>query len=160
MTGRHLRAVGQPDPTSPVGAPAPAGPVGPPIPPGPRTVWELVHPARPTPMNAYRRLHPHARARYDRLWRRTFADLARRARVPHLDAVIITVGQWCLRPPLPDPGANFPTAKAAVDGLVDAGVLTDDSSEFVRYLGFAAPERGPEDLFLLSIELYTEETAP
>lgn len=114
--------------------------------------WDLIHAERPLPMNAYRRLHPHARARYDRGWRHAFGWLARAAKVPPLTRVVITVAQTCRRPPLPDVGASFPTAKAAIDGLVDVGVLPDDSPAHLKALTFVAPERGEEDRFLLIVE--------
>lgn len=118
---------------------------------GPRS-WELLHEARPLPMNAYRRLHFHQRAAYDAEWRSTFAWLARQARIPHLQAVTITIAQTCRRPPLPDVGAAFPTAKAAIDGLVDARVVPDDTPAYVRALIFVAPERGDADRLLVLIE--------
>lgn len=122
--------------------------------------WELVHEDRPMLENEHRRLHYHARATYDRLWRHTFAWLARQKRIGHLDAVLITVVQECRRgTTLPDPGNSFPTAKAAIDGLRDAGVLTDDSGKFVKALVFTAPTHGPKDRFILVIEEYFEAEA-
>lgn len=119
--------------------------------------WQLTFDERPTPQNAYRRLHHHQRAAYDRRWRNTFAWLARQAHLPALDMVSITVAQACHRPPLPDVGACFATAKAAIDGLVDAGVIPDDNPAHVKFLGFAAPERGPIDLFALIVEELTHQ---
>lgn len=113
--------------------------------------WELVREDRPLPMNAYRRLHFRERAIYDAAWRSTFGWLARAAKVPPLAAVTVTVAQTCRRPPLPDVGASFPTAKAAIDGLVDAGVLTDDDPAHLRALTFLAPERGPVDRLVLIV---------
>lgn len=118
--------------------------------------WDLVHHDRPLPMNAYRTLHFQKRAAYDREWRHTFGWLARQARIPRLPAVVVTVGQECRRPPLPDIGATYPTAKAAIDGLVDAGVLVDDSPQFVRAITFVAPTRGTRDLFVLIVEEWDE----
>lgn len=119
--------------------------------PGARS-WELEYSGeRPLPMNAYRRLHFRARANYDRSWRTSFAWLARAARIPRLDAVTVTVAQTCRRPPLPDVGGSFPTAKAAIDGLVDAGVLVDDDPAHLHALTFLAPVRGPVDLFVLIV---------
>ena len=133
MTG-HLRAVG-------------SGETG----TGPRS-WTLEWQQRPTPMNKYRTLHYRERAAYDREWRAIFARLAMVARVPHLEAVNITVALTCAHHSLPDVGAAYPTAKAAIDGLVDAGVLTDDTPNIVRFLGFAAPERSDTDRLVLVIE--------
>lgn len=122
---------------------------------GPRS-WDLLHLDRPMPMNAYRRLSPFERARYDREWRAAFAILARAARIPLLPAVIVTVAQTCRHHSLPDVGASYPTAKAAIDGLVDGGVIADDTPEHVRALVFVAPERSDRDRFVLIVEEHTE----
>jgi len=114
--------------------------------------YELEHLARPLPMNAYDRLHHLERARYVREWRSTFAWLARAQRVPRMNAVIITVVQTCRRPPLPDVAASYPTAKAAIDGLVDARVIPNDTPEHVKAITFIAPERADADRFLLLVE--------
>lgn len=45
--------------------------------------------------------------------------------------------------PLADVAAHVPTAKAVIDGLVDAGVLADDGPHYVLALTFLPPERGP-----------------
>ena len=44
------------------------------------------------------------------------------------------------RASMPDVGAVILAAKAVIDGAVDAGVLPDDSPEYVRKLTFEAPE--------------------
>ncbi len=114
--------------------------------------WTLEWEQLPMPMNEYRTLHWTKRAAYDREWRGIFTVLARAARVPRLDAVNITVVQTCAHHSLPDVGAAYPTAKAAIDGLVDARVLTDDTPEIVRFLGFMAPERSDKDRLVLVID--------
>lgn len=123
--------------------------------------WELEYGARPLPMNAYRRLHFRARANYDREWRSTFAILARAARIPRgLAAVRVDVAQTCRRPPLPDVAGSYPTAKAAIDGLVDAGVIADDDPTHLRAITFLAPVRGPADVFVLIVHETTEGARP
>lgn len=114
--------------------------------------WDLTHQARPPTMNAYRRLHHYDRAAVDLEWRQTFAWLARAARVPRLDAALVTVAQTCRRPPLPDVGACFPIAKAAIDGLVDARVIPDDDPAHLLALTFVAPTRSDLDRFLLIVQ--------
>lgn len=112
--------------------------------------WVVARDQRPLPMNAYRRLHHHARAEYDEDWRAAFHVYARQAKVPRgLEAIEVEVHQACAKPPLPDPGASYPTVKAALDGIVDAGVIRDDTGEFVRLLAFFPPVRGPVDRLLL-----------
>jgi len=116
--------------------------------------WELEHEGRPKPANEYRRLHHHARADYDREWRQVFWALAKRARVPKMPTgVMVTVVQTCRRgTPLPDTGAAGPTAKAAIDGLVDAGIIPDDGPDWVRALVFVAPCHADRDRLVLLIE--------
>lgn len=120
------------------------------LPAGDRS-WTLEHPRRALPMNAFRKLHPQAAAVYTREWREAFGWLARAARIPRLDAAVITVAQGCDRPPLPDPGSTYPTAKAAIDGLVDAGVLADDDGRHLRLLQFLPAERVGRDVFVLIV---------
>lgn len=121
--------------------------------------WVLSHDDRPTPANEYRTFHWRKRAAYDRLWRNTFAWRARELRVPKLEAAIVTVVQVCKHHSLPDVGACFETAKAAIDGLVDVNVLPDDDPAHLKFLGFVAPTRGDRDRFTLIVEEYTEEAS-
>tara|TARA_R110002020_G_scaffold50348_3_gene142339 strand:- start:66 stop:377 length:312 start_codon:yes stop_codon:yes gene_type:complete len=51
-----------------------------------------------------------------------------------------------------DVGACFPAVKAAIDGLVDAGILPDDSPQFVQALTFFPTEIGEIDGLRLIIE--------
>jgi len=43
-----------------------------------------------------------------------------------------------------DTGACFPSAKAAIDGIVDAGVLLDDTPDILPQITFKRPVLGPE----------------
>jgi hypothetical protein len=72
-----------------------------------------------------------------RQWRNDFCRLAQVGRVPGLEWVEITVRQCCVDRRRPDLGACIPAAKAAIDGIVDAGVLPDDNDDYVRLLSFA-----------------------
>jgi hypothetical protein len=47
-----------------------------------------------------------------------------------------------------DVGACNPAVKAAIDGLVDAGILPDDSPEFVRSLVFLPPLKDKNSLVI------------
>jgi hypothetical protein len=47
-----------------------------------------------------------------------------------------------------DVGACNPAVKAAIDGIVDAGVLPDDSSKFVRSLIYLPPQNDKNSLVL------------
>ena len=50
-----------------------------------------------------------------------------------------------MRHPVADTGACFPAVKAAIDGLVDAGVLPGDTGQFVPSITFLAPVRVGKD---------------
>lgn len=49
---------------------------------------------------------------------------------------------------LQDTGACHPAVKAAIDGIVDAGVLLDDSPQYVKSIRFLPTERGKDGLTL------------
>lgn len=77
-------------------------------------------------LSANERTHWSRRARVTRAWRSTTAALARDAGLPALQRAhvfaVLHHGDRRRR----DPANSGPTVKAAVDGLVDAGVLPDD----------------------------------
>lgn len=115
--------------------------------------WQVEHEERPIPANQYRTLHFRRRAAYDKAWRETFGWLARKARIPKLDAAIVTVVQTCRAgTTLPDVGACFETAKAAIDGLVDVGVLPNDDPKHLLAITFVAPQHADRDRLLLIVE--------
>lgn len=60
---------------------------------------------------------------------------------------------------LPDTGGTAPSAKAAVDGVVDAGKLPHDGPEVVRRLVFLAPQKGPLGLHVVLRSLPSPEGA-
>lgn len=92
-------------------------------------------------VNANERLHYHAKAQKTKAWRSAANLAAETAGVPALDRarIVITVS-------FPDKRRRdvhnlYPTAKAIVDGLVDAGVLPDDDDR--RLIG-PDMRRGPK----------------
>lgn len=102
--------------------------------------WTLEYRAQPPLMNAERSGHWRTRSRSTEEWRSTFGWLAREQRVPHLEACSIVVEHLVGTRRRVDPVACFPAAKAAIDGLVDVGVLDDDCGPYVRSVMFCAPE--------------------
>jgi hypothetical protein len=52
-----------------------------------------------------------------------------------------------------DVGACFPHVKAAIDGLVDAGILIDDHAQIVVKLTFLAPKYGKDGLSLTIVQV-------
>lgn len=71
-----------------------------------------------------------------RQWKDDFCRLALAAKVPALEWIEVTVRQCCRDRRRPDVGGCYPAAKAAIDGLVDAGVIPNDTDEYVHQLTF------------------------
>ena len=83
--------------------------------------------------------HRQVLAREKKLWREAGCWIARQQRIPHLGSV--QVAAWGVYPTrtMPDVGGIAPTVKAVLDGIVDAGVLKDDSPPFVQSETFYPP---------------------
>lgn len=77
------------------------------------------------------RLFWRRRAELTRFWRNLASARAKEAGIPHLDNAHIVAELRFADSRRRDPANWMPTAKAAVDGLVDAGVFTDDNAKFV-----------------------------
>lgn len=103
-------------------------------------------------VNAQRQMHHHHLATLVREYRGTTKILTRSARIPHLDRAALEFTPFgpAIRQ---DVAACAPAAKALLDGLVDAGVLDDDSPRFVPQITFHAPRKGPHGLFVLVVDL-------
>ncbi len=88
--------------------------------------WTLTHYDRPWTSNAQRQMNHYRQAELVKEWRHAFATLAREAKVPALGAIRITAQSHLVGRRSRDWLAEAPAIKAAVDGLVDAGVIPDD----------------------------------
>jgi hypothetical protein len=113
--------------------------------------YELHYPYRPWLINAERKMHWATRSGLIQLWMTDFMTLTRQAKIPPLKSAMFTVVSVHSRLPLPDTGATFPSFKAAQDGVVRAGVLPDDTAQFVTAVTFLPPLKG-DDGFTLIIE--------
>lgn len=76
------------------------------------------------------------RAKLTRDWRGAFAELAQIDKIPMLETLEAEVLPICRDRRRGDVGNVFPAAKAAIDGLVDAGVIPDDTDDYLRGLTF------------------------
>lgn len=95
---------------------------------------------RPWTTNQERKKGSHyQRSQITKWWREAFADAVDEAGIPALDSVRIEVTPILPDNKIQDTGACYPTAKAAIDGLVDAGVLEDDSPQYVTTITFHSP---------------------
>jgi hypothetical protein len=92
------------------------------------TVHIVELPASLPLLNSNDRLHYMAKARQTTTIRQAAAWCARIAKVPPLGQATITVVVHPHNKRRLDPQNWAPTAKAAIDGIVDAGVLYDDDS--------------------------------
>lgn len=110
---------------------------------------------RPGWLSANQRLHWSTRANLTGTWRRAASWCARAAKVPALGPSLVVAELQMVprRRVRIDPANYAPTAKAAVDGLVDAGIWPDDSSGWVTgpdmRLGPAVKDPAAEALVLL-----------
>lgn len=101
--------------------------------------WTLTHYDDILTVNKERTVHWSTRSSVVKAWREAFAWLALSSKLPtngsigpcHIDAVPLAAGRR-----RQDVGACLPVVKAAIDGLVDAGVWPDDSPEFVLSVRF------------------------
>lgn len=103
-------------------------------------------------VNAERGMHYRTHGALTREYRRAAALLARQARIPRLDRVAVEATPF--GPKIrQDVAACVGALKAAVDGLVDAQILPDDTPDHVCRVTFHQPRRGPHGLHLLVIDL-------
>lgn len=102
--------------------------------------WTLTYHARPMSLNVERAGNRFQRANLTREWRDAYRLLALGDKIPPLEWIHVEARpQYRTARSLPDTAACVGSVKAAVDGLVDAGVLPDDGPELVRRVTFEAP---------------------
>ena len=105
------------------------------------TCWVLEDAERPWTANAERRWHFQKRAQVVRDTRERWAWLALAEHIPPLMRVSIEATPLRTNArSMPDVAACYPTVKAAIDGLVDAGVIPDDTPFHLDRITFRAPE--------------------
>lgn len=93
--------------------------------------YRIEIPPRTILLNANDRPNHYKRARIVKNLREIACQLARIRRIPHLERVEIT--GFVHPPDKRDRDAHnwYPTLKATIDGIRDAGVITNDTSEFL-----------------------------
>jgi len=107
-----------------------------------KDTWYLeIHGRRPTTLNQERKTNNWGRRATDtRWWREQFRVAAEHAEIPQYERIHISVVPLHKNGRSPqDTAACFPAAKAAIDGLVDAGVVEDDTPDKVVRVDFYAP---------------------
>lgn len=112
-------------------------------------------PVRPVSLNAERAGNRFARAASTadvRSWAKVCAREAMGPvhRMPLFDRVAIEIQPWAInRRYRQDIGACMPTAKAAIDGLVDAGVIQDDDDTHLVRLSFVPHQFAKDQIVLV-----------
>lgn len=94
--------------------------------------WTLRIPAPGRWLNANSRSDRRAQTPDRRAWREAGHVYARQARLPKLGrAHIVATLRFADRRVRRDPHNYYPTLKAIIDGLIDYGLLPDDSHEYL-----------------------------
>lgn len=114
--------------------------------------FTLTIPLPTSTVNAERAGDKWAHRRATQQYREAAYLYARQARLPRLDRIAVEATPFGPRI-RQDVGACLPSVKAAIDGLVDAHVVPDDTPVHVCRLTFHAPRRGDHGLHLLVIDL-------
>ena len=111
------------------------------------------HGERPLTVNKVASLHRQAWATHTREHRLLWQLLTRNAKVPPLGRIRVTVTPLHKDRRSPqDVAACAPAAKAAIDGLVDHGVIEDDGPEYLLSVLFLPPDVCGVDGLRLTIE--------
>lgn len=101
--------------------------------------WLIEIPGRPAVLNTDRAKHWTVGAGNTAQTRRDAAWLAKEVGIPHLDHIAVIARPIYRDRRTADVGSCFPAVKAAIDGLRDAGVITDDDPTIVVQITFDAP---------------------
>ena len=121
--------------------------------------WRLTHAERPWTVNWERNHHWRRVGERVKEWRETFRLLALDAKVPACEQVVVDVfvesksRRW-----MADPGACWGAVKAAVDGIVDAGVIPDDTGEEIVWYRLWPPTVTGRDALTLVVTSLPEVT--
>ena len=112
--------------------------------------FSVEYPVRPWTTNAERSGNRWDRAKKTKEWRTAFHLLTAEQKIPGMAWCEITAEPWLKnRSGVQDTGACHPAVKAAIDGIVDAGVLEDDTPDIVRSITYSAPRIGRDALVLI-----------
>lgn len=130
----------------------PPDPEAPPIPLPEVRRWSVTHWDKPWTLNDERARAWQRRHIDTREWREAFGMLARAEKMPQLRVVRVVALPLC-RIANVDAGNHYPAVKAAIDGLVDAGVLPNDGPQHVVAITMLAPKKiGRDGLRLVILD--------
>lgn len=111
--------------------------------------FTLRYDSKPWTHNAERRMTRWERADLVKRWREMFSWLSRQQGVPSCSWLYVEATPYQRLGPLQDVSACHPAVKAAIDGLVDTGVVQDDSGDYVPLIIYRKAVRGEDALELL-----------
>lgn len=115
---------------------------------GDQITYRIEYGARPWTTNSERAGNRWERAKNVKEWREAFFYLAKAQKIPKLKWATITIEPWQKGGVFQDVASCNPASKAAIDGIVDAGVLDDDSPEYLKLVTFLRPQRGKNAMVL------------
>ena len=110
--------------------------------------WELRFDGLPEADNVRRRWHWARRAAHDKAWRTEAALKAQAARIPGLYRVRLSAVIYRPRLGVADPRNDQARLKVIEDGLVDAGIVPNDTYRYVE-VGAIREERGAPGVLLV-----------
>jgi hypothetical protein len=117
-----------------------------------QVVYRLTYESRPWTLNVERQGNRWKRAKLVGEWRPSFRLLALEAKMRPCSSIAVTVWPEVRHGGgMPDTAACVGAAKAAIDGVVDAGVLPDDGPVYVKRLTFMAPIVSGRDALTLDV---------
>jgi len=119
-------------------------------------VYSFHYNRRPWTVNSERSGNRWTRAKNTKEWRQAYRDAILDHGCHQLTQARISVFLE-MKGRLQDTGACMPAVKAAVDGMVDAGLFLDDTGEHVESIEFHAPERAKTDYITLIVTGYPIE---
>lgn len=121
--------------------------------------WQIDYVTDLLSINRERTMHWARRAAYIQQVRRDVALLAREQKIPRLARCRVVAQPWQKRGPLADHGNHYPTIKAAIDGLVDAHVVPNDTPDLVE-LVIRAPQKWSHTGLSVVVYSIDESTDP
>lgn len=105
---------------------------------------------RPWTTNSERSGNRWERASNTAEWRQLYGWLCKTQRLPRLTNAVVSVG-LSMKGRLQDCAACNPAVKAAIDGLVDGGILLDDTPEHLLGILFLAPVRAKYNRIIITV---------
>lgn len=102
------------------------------------------------------------RAALTKAWRAEFRKLAENMGIEPMTQITVIAQPFTRNRVMPDTAACVGSVKAAIDGLVDAGVIPDDGPHIVTEITFLAPQPTGIDALQLIVSgwpAHTQEVA-